>query len=154
MKKNNAWNIRRLVDESFIPSTQRPSVYYWRLSDFKNQSTHNLLYINNGDLTFTESSSDYRLDFLGFSTQSTFFDYDRDGDLDMYLMNHAVHSIRSYGTIKKRKETDSLSGDRLYENLLNEGKKLFVEVTEKSGILNSPLGYGLALTTTDINNDG
>ena len=121
---------------------------------FKNQRTHNLLYINNGDLTFTESSVDYGIDFSGFSTQSTFFDYDRDGDLDMYLMNHAVHSVRSYGTIKKRKETDSLSGDRLYENLLDEGKKSFIEVTEKSGILNSPLGYGLALTTTDINNDG
>ncbi|MDG2371944.1 MAG: VCBS repeat-containing protein [Flavobacteriaceae bacterium] len=121
---------------------------------FKNQRTHNLLYMNNGDLTFTESSIDYGIDFSGFSTQSTFFDYDRDGDLDMYLMNHAVHSVRSYGTIKKRNEKDSVSGDRFYENLLNEGKKSFVEVTEKSGILNSPLGYGLALTVTDINNDG
>ncbi|MFQ3351463.1 MAG: hypothetical protein ACI914_000708 [Candidatus Marivariicella framensis] len=121
---------------------------------FKNQSTHNLLYINNGDLTFTESSSDYGLDFLGFSTQSTFFDYDRDGDLDMYLMNHATHSVRSYGTTKKRKEKDSISGDRFYENLLDEGKNKFIEVTDKSGILSSPLGYGLALTTTDINDDG
>jgi len=121
---------------------------------FKNQSTHNLLYINNGDLTFTESSNDYGLDFLGFSTQSTFFDYDKDGDLDMYLMNHATHSVRSYGTTKKRKEKDSISGDRFYENLLDEGKNEFIEVTEKSGILSSPLGYGLALTTTDINDDG
>ena len=121
---------------------------------FKNQSTHNLLYINNGDLTFTESSSNYGLDFLGFSTQSTFFDYDRDGDLDMYLMNHATHSVRSYGTTKKRKEKDSISGDRFYENLLDEGKNKFIEVTDKSGILSSPLGYGLALTTTDVNDDG
>jgi len=119
-----------------------------------NQRSHNLLYINNGDLTFTESSSDYGVDFSGFSTQSTFFDYDRDGDLDMYLMNHATHSVRSYGTIKKRKEKDSVSGDRFYENLLDEGKSAFIEVTEKSGILSSPLGYGLALTTTDINDDG
>tara|TARA_Y100000996_G_scaffold246370_1_gene193709 strand:- start:15325 stop:18555 length:3231 start_codon:yes stop_codon:yes gene_type:complete len=121
---------------------------------FKDQRTHNLLYINNGDLTFTESSIDYGLDFSGFSTQSTFFDYDRDGDLDMYLMNHAVHSVRSYGTIKKRNEKDSISGDRFFENKLNEEKRSFIEVTEESGIFNSPLGYGLALTATDINNDG
>tara|TARA_B100000686_G_scaffold355148_1_gene470410 strand:+ start:329 stop:3535 length:3207 start_codon:yes stop_codon:yes gene_type:complete len=124
------------------------------VEDFYNKTTNNLLFINNGDLTFTEMSKEYGLDFSGFSTQSTFLDYDNDGDLDMYLMNHSVHSVRSYGTIKKRIEKDSISGDRFYENLLNEGINKFVEVTEKSGIYNSPLGYGLAITTTDINNDG
>ena len=121
---------------------------------FKNERHHNLLYINNGDLTFTEVSKDYGLDFSGFSTQAAFFDYDRDGDLDMYLLNHAVHSVRSYGSIKKRSEKDSISGDRFYKNMLSEGQSLFVEVTEEAQILSSPLGFGLAVTTTDINDDG
>lgn len=121
---------------------------------FLNEKHTNLLYLNNGDETFTEVAQEYGVDFSGFSTQSAFFDYDRDGDLDMYLLNHAVHSVRSYGTTKKRKEKDSISGDRLYKNMLVEGQNRFVEVTEEAGIRNSPLGYGLAITTTDINNDG
>ena len=121
---------------------------------FQNKAQTNLLYLNNGDETFTEVAAEYGLDFSGFSTQSAFFDYDQDGDLDMYLLNHAVHSVRSYGTTKKRAEKDSISGDRFYKNLLVEGENRFVDVTEEVGIYNSPLGYGLAITTTDINNDG
>ena len=121
---------------------------------FQNKAHTNLLYLNNGDETFTEVAEAYGVDFSGFSTQSAFFDYDNDGDLDMYLLNHAVHSIRSYGTTKKRAEKDSISGDRFYKNLLVEGENRFVDVTGEVGIYNSPLGYGLAITTTDINNDG
>lgn len=121
---------------------------------FQNKQQTNLLYLNNGDGTFTEVAQDYGVDFSGFSTQSAFFDYDKDGDLDMYLLNHAVHSVRSYGTVKKRTEKDSISGDRLYKNLLVEGENRFVDVTEEAQIRNSPLGYGLAITTTDINEDG
>ncbi len=129
-------------------------IYVSKVGLFSIPTAHNLLYINNGDLTFTERSESYGLNFSGFSTQATFFDYDRDGDLDMYLLNHGIHSVRSFGTTKKRTEKDSLSGDRFYENKLNEGRLVFEEVTEKAGISNSPLGYGLAITTTDINNDG
>jgi len=121
---------------------------------FKNERHHNLLYLNNGDMTFTEVSKDYGLDFSGFSTQAAFLDYDRDGDLDMYLLNHAVHSVRSYGSVAKRSEKDSISGDRFYKNMLVEGQAGFVDVTEEAKILSSPLGFGLAITTTDINNDG
>ena len=110
--------------------------------------------MNNGDLTFTEKANEFGLDFTGFSTQATFFDYDRDGDLDMYLLNHAIHTVRSYGTAKKRMESDSLSGDRFFENKLNESNKKFVDVTKASKIYDTPLGYGLAVTTTDVNNDG
>ena len=121
---------------------------------FQNKQQTNLLYLNNGDETFTEVAADYGVDFSGFSTQAAFLDYDQDGDLDMYLLNHAVHSVRSYGTTKKRSEKDSISGDRFYKNLLVEGENRFEDVTDEVGIYNSPLGYGLAITTTDINNDG
>ena len=129
-------------------------IYVSKVGNYKSLKAHNLLYINQGNNTFTESSKAYGLDFSGFSTQATFLDYDNDGDVDMYLMNHAVHTPRSYGDIRKRATSDSLSGDRFYENKLNEGEAKFVNVTEASGIYNSALGYGLAITTSDINNDG
>jgi len=129
-------------------------IYVSKIGNYKGLEAHNLLYINNGDLTFTESSKQYGLGFSGFSTQASFFDYDNDGDMDMYQLNCAVHTPRSYGKSDKRFETDSLSGDRLYENKLNEGILKFEDVTQKSGIYSSPLGYGLALTTSDINQDG
>lgn len=69
-------------------------------------------------------------------------------------MNHSIHTPRSYGKTNKRLEKDSLAGDRFYENKLNEGALSFVDVTDASGIYSSPLGYGLALVTSDINQDG
>lgn len=114
---------------------------------------YNRLYINNGDGTFSEKAKEYGLDFRGLSTQALFIDYDNDGDLDLYLLNHNIHNINSYGSIEKRKEKDIYAGDRFYENRINEGGK-FVDVTEKAGIYNSPLGYGLAIAAADLNNDG
>ena len=69
-------------------------------------------------------------------------------------MNHTVHTPRNYGISEKRKERDNKSGDRLYENLLDEGMLSFTEVTSKAGIYSSALGYGLAIATVDVNNDG
>lgn len=115
---------------------------------------HNLVYINQGDGTFREMAAELGLAFQGFATQVAFLDYDRDGDLDMYLLNHNIHSVRSYGAITKRQERDPYAGDRLYENRLNAAEKSFVDVTTQAGIYNSPLGYGLAITCADINGDG
>ena len=129
-------------------------IYVSNVSDYKNLRGHNRLYVNNGDLTFTEISKEIGLDFVGFGTQASFFDYDNDGDLDVYLLNHSIHTPRNYGRANKRYEKDLKSGDRLYENLLNEGNFKFVEVTKKSGIYSSSLGYGLAISTIDINQDG
>ncbi|MEQ8704879.1 MAG: VCBS repeat-containing protein [Phaeodactylibacter sp.] len=117
-------------------------------------AAHNLLYINQKDGTFKESSKAYGLNIQGFSTQACFLDYDQDGDLDMYLLNHNVHSVRSYGTTKKRKESDPWAGDRFLENRVNEAEGQFVDVTEAVGIYNSPLGYGLAISAADLNGDG
>lgn len=120
----------------------------------KNAQVHNLLYINKGDFRFEEVSEAMGLDFSGYSTQATFIDYDRDGDLDMYLANHSVHTVRSYGTIEKRKERVALYGDVFYENRLNEAEAKFVDVSEAVGIYGSALGYALCIVATDINNDG
>ena len=129
-------------------------IYICKVAPLSDEPTHNLLYINNGDATFTEASQQYGLDFSGYSTQASFFDYDGDGDLDMYLLNHSVHSVRSYGKVEQRKTKDKLSGDRLFENQLNEAAGRFVDVTEQAGIYSSALGYGLAIITNDLNKDG
>ncbi|MFY0685952.1 MAG: VCBS repeat-containing protein [Cyclobacteriaceae bacterium] len=125
-------------------------IYVSRVSRYKHLSGHNELYINNGDLTFTESSAMYGLDFGGFSTQAAFFDMDNDGDQDMYLLNHAIHTQHSYGRASMRQRKDSLSGDRLYENVGNS----FIDITASSGIYTSEIGYGLGIGLSDINQDG
>lgn len=129
-------------------------IYVCKVSMSKdNPQEHNLLYINQKDGTFKEMSEEYGLNFKGFSTHSVFFDYDGDGDLDVYLLNQNIHSVNSYGTIEKRKENDPYAGDRLFENRLKEDKK-FVDVTANAGIYSSPLGYGLGIAASDVNNDG
>ncbi len=129
-------------------------IYITKVANYKTLRGHNMLYINNGDNTFKESSAAYQLDFSGLSTHAAFFDFDVDGDMDMYLLNQSVHSNSSYGSIGNRSIQDTLSGDRLFENKLNEGYQFFEDVTENSGIYSSALGYGLALSVSDINNDG
>ncbi|SMC44638.1 FG-GAP repeat-containing protein [Cellulophaga tyrosinoxydans] len=129
-------------------------IYVSKVGNYKNLKAHNLLYINKGNNTFEESAKTYGLDFSGLSTQAAFLDYDNDGDMDVYLMNHSIHTPRSYGSSSKREISDDLAGDRFYENKLEEGIIKFVDVTENSGIFSSALGYGLAITTSDINNDG
>ncbi|MBK8703003.1 MAG: VCBS repeat-containing protein [Saprospiraceae bacterium] len=81
-------------------------IYVCQVGQYKTFEGRNQLFINNGDLTFTEKAADYGLDFKGFSTQAAFFDYDRDGDLDMYLLNHSVHGTDIYGRATIRQRTD------------------------------------------------
>lgn len=129
-------------------------IYVCKVGEYKTLKSTNQLFINNGDLTFTESAKQVGLNFSGFSTQSTFFDYDRDGDLDMFLMNHAVHTARSYAPVGSRYEADPLAGDRLFQNQLSQGEFRFVDVSAEAGIFSSPQGYGLGLVAADVNQDG
>jgi enediyne biosynthesis protein E4 len=129
-------------------------IYVCRLGNFKGITGKNELYINNGDLTFTESAAAYGLDFQGFSTQAAFFDYDRDGDLDMYLLNHAVHTENTYGRASLRYMDSGPEGDRLYRNNAEKGEVRFTPVTNEAGIFSSQIGYGLGVGISDINNDG
>ncbi len=129
-------------------------IHICQVSHYKGLEGANQLFINNGDLTFTDRAAEYGIDFQGFSTQAAFFDYDLDGDLDLFLLNHSVHSTRTYGQVDMRGEYDPASGDRLYRNELSSGYRRFTVVTQSSGIYSSQIGYGLNVTVSDLNHDG
>jgi hypothetical protein len=130
-------------------------IYVCNLGNYQGKTGKNELFLNNGDGTFTEAASTYGLDFSTFSSQALFFDYDRDGDLDMYLLNHAIHTINSYVSRNKiMNKFDTMSGDRLLRNNLDKGELTFTDVTFDAGIQSSPVGFGLGVSASDINNDG
>ena len=130
-------------------------IFVCGVGSYKEFNGSNQLFINNGDMTFTDRAEEYGLSFQGFSTQAAFFDYDNDGDLDMYLLNHSVHTTRSYGHSRLRHESDLLAGDKLYRNdLVPSGQPRFVQVTAMAGIYSSQIGYGLGVAVSDVNNDG
>ncbi len=110
----------------------------------------NELFINNKNNTFTESAAEYGLDLDNYSSSAAFFDYDLDGDLDMYLLNHAVHSELSFGNMNIRNKRSYECGDKLFRN--DNGK--FVDVSEQAGIFGGANGYGLGLAVSDFNLDG
>ncbi|WP_235893026.1 FG-GAP repeat domain-containing protein, partial [Flavobacterium franklandianum] len=111
---------------------------------------HNELFINNKNNTFTESASEYGLDLDNYSSSAAFFDYDGDGDLDMYLLNHAIHSEASYGKADIRNKRNYESGDKLFRN--DDGE--FVDVSAQAGIFGGANGYGLGIAISDFNLDG
>jgi len=114
---------------------------------------HNELFINKGNSTFTEESKAYGLDFAGLTTQSAFFDYDHDGDLDCYILNQSAHPHANIVDTMNRRKPDPLSGDILYRNDVNTSGK-FTDVSQQANIYQSNLGYGLGLAVADLNNDG
>ncbi|WP_310590434.1 VCBS repeat-containing protein [Dyadobacter sp. NIV53] len=135
-------------------------IYVCAVGKFRDLKGKNELYINNGNWTFTEKAAEYGLDFSGFSTQAAFFDYDQDGDLDCYLLNHAVHTSLSYDKVTTRTLRNNESGDYLYESQVSNVKGdpskpvKFIDVSEKSGIFGAAMGYGLGIAVADLNNDG
>jgi len=142
-------------------------IYVCAVSNYKGLKGTNALYINNGigpngQVTFVERAADYGLDFEGFATQAAFFDYDRDGDLDVYLLNHAVHTSRSYDQVSTRNLFNNEAGDYLLENQLitadgtlpPDKPVKFKDVSKQAGIFQAAMGYGLGIAITDINNDG
>ncbi|MEW7290160.1 VCBS repeat-containing protein [Aquimarina sp. 2304DJ70-9] len=125
-------------------------IYVCAVVGLQNLKGKNELFINNGDGTFTEKAKSYGLDFQNFSTSASFFDYDNDGDLDMYLLNHAIHTQNSFGNASLRTNRSNESGDKL---LRNDGER-FKDVSEEAGIFGGANGYGLGIATADFNNDG
>lgn len=130
-------------------------IYVCRVGRFQGMNSRNQLLIckevRNGVPIFQDSADAYGLDFSGFSTQAVFFDMDRDNDLDLFLLNHAVHQNGTFAPRDYFLGTyDSLSGDRLYKN----EKGSFLDITKGSGINSSAIGYGLGVVVSDLNNDG
>jgi hypothetical protein len=111
---------------------------------------NNELFINNGDLTFTEMSAEYGIDDKGLSNHAAFFDFDRDGDLDMYLLNNSLRSIGIYDLREGQRDIrDPEGGNKLYRN---DGDR-FTDVSEQAGIYGSAIGFGLGVTVSDVNRD-
>jgi hypothetical protein len=131
-------------------------IYVCRVGKYEILNNKNQLLIckgidKNGVPFYEDEAKQYGLDFSGFSTQALFFDYDMDGDLDMFLLNHSVHQN---GTFAPRADFlgtyNLLSGDRIYRNDGN----VFTDVTKETGINSSAISYGLGVVTADINLDG
>ena len=124
-------------------------IYVCALSNYKDIEGSNELYINRGDNTFEEKAADYGLDYSGMATQSSFFDFDRDGDLDMYLATHGPNNSRAYDRVMATEvPSDLISVDRFFRN----DNGVFVDISKEAGI-NGP-GHSLGLAVADLNNDG
>ncbi|MBX2962917.1 MAG: VCBS repeat-containing protein [Cyclobacteriaceae bacterium] len=134
-------------------------IYVSNAGNLEGDNHDNDLYINNGDLTFTERAAEYNLAKSGFSTHASFFDYDKDGDLDVYLLNNSNIPVSSLGYAadrdKRASDWESVPerfrgvGDVLLRN--DDGK--FVDVSEEAGIYGSLIGFGLGVMICDINGD-
>ncbi|MCE2957237.1 MAG: VCBS repeat-containing protein, partial [Flammeovirgaceae bacterium] len=125
-------------------------IYVCAVVGLKNLRGHNELFINNGDNTFSERSEEYGLDFEAFSSSASFLDFDLDGDLDVFLLNHAVHTPESFGHANLRNTRTDETGGKL---LKNEGGK-FVDVSSEANIYGGINGYGLGVGVADFNLDG
>lgn len=125
-------------------------IYVCNSGDIKGNRRENELFINKGDLTFTEQAEKYGLADRGFSTHAAFFDYDKDGDLDCYVLNNSFRPISTLGYKNLRNERDPDGGDKLFNN--RDGH--FYDVSEEAGIFGSVIGFGLGVTVGDVNQDG
>ena len=115
----------------------------------------NLLFINQHNGTFTEEAADYGLADTAYSTQATFFDYDGDGRLDMYLLNHTLNDMQPNNIRNYKADSNAVAGDKLYHNEGNSAginHPFFKDVSKAAGIVED--GNGLGIAVSDFNNDG
>ncbi len=126
-------------------------IYLCNSGDIEGDNKRNELYLNNQDGTFREAAESFGLANEGLSTHAVFFDYDRDGDLDCYLLNNSYQAIGSFNLERnERPKRDEEGGDVLYRN--DNGQ--FVDVSEAAGIYGSIIGFGLGITVGDVDRDG
>ena len=134
-------------------------IYVSNAGNMEGNNHDNDLYINNGDLTFTEKAEEFNLAKTGFSTHASFFDYDKDGDLDAYILNNSNIPVTSLGYAEQRDKRaqdwdnvpDIFRG--VGDMLLRNDNGTFVDVSEEAGIYGSLIGFGLGVMVTDINGD-
>lgn len=126
-------------------------IYLCRSGDSDPVRRRNLLYLNLGKGKFREAAVEYGIADEGYSTQAVFFDYDRDGDLDMFLANHSLQQYaRGNETAAMRRRQLSPFSDKLYRN--DNGH--FTDVSKEAGILSNVLTFGLGVAISDFNDDG
>ncbi len=150
---DSAWNTGVSVVD--INNDGLLDIYICRLGHFEKFNNANQLLvcqgIVNGVPTYRNEAEKYGLNFSGFSTQASFFDYDGDGDLDVFLLNHSVHQNGTFAPRNNFMGTfDPLSGDRIYKN----DNGYFKDVTASTKINSSAISYGLGVVVSDINLDG
>ena len=126
-----------------------PDIYLCSAGNLSEERRANLLYINNGDNTFTERGEAYGVADKGFSTMAAFLDYDRDGDLDLYVVTYANDTWDTSVIYPKVSDGSGKATDRLFRN---NGNNTFTNVSREAGILIE--GYGLGVSVCDINRDG
>lgn len=127
-------------------------IYVTNSGQFGKEDRENELFINKGNLSFTEQAGEFGIADIGNSIHASFFDYDKDGYLDLYVLNnYASKPIAKYNLDNNLREKDHLrGGDRLYRNDGGE----FTDVTDESGIYSSEIGFGLGVSVGDVNRDG
>ncbi|KAA3620909.1 MAG: hypothetical protein DWP94_11555 [Flavobacterium sp.] len=145
---NSTWNTGAVMAD--VNGDGWLDIYVTAVVGINGFKGRNELFINNGDNTFTESAADYGLDLATYGTTASFFDYDLDGDLDVYLLNHAVHTEESFGRVQLRHTRNEMTGDRL---MRNDGNT-FTDVSEEAGIYGGINAYGLGVAIADFNKDG
>lgn len=126
-------------------------IYVANSTDQRQRLRKNFLFMNNGDQTFTERAEEYGIADNAYSTHSAFLDYDKDGDLDLFSLNHSVDQYALFREefIQLRNSRDTRYGQKLFRN---DGDR-FTEVTSTAGIFNSALNFGLGLAIADFNGD-
>ncbi len=133
-------------------------IYVCNAGYIKGDDQKNELFINNGDLTFTEKATEYNLADSGFTTHAAFFDYDKDGDLDVYILNNSFIPVSSLEYTSKRElraedwnVPNAVKGGG--DKLLRNDNGIFTDVSEEANIFGSLIGFGLGVTVGDINQD-
>ncbi len=126
-------------------------IYICRSADINPEMRRNMLFINNGDLSFSEKAKEYGLADIGYSTQAAFFDYDKDGDLDCFIINHSLQKYTAgvQDNPELRKEHNPDYSSKLYRN----DNMQFHDVSDSAGITSNVLTFGLGIAVSDFNND-
>jgi len=125
-------------------------IYVCNSGDVDGADKENELFINNGDLTFTEQAKKFNLNNVGYSTHAAFFDYDQDGDLDCYILNN---SFKDPGKIELYKKVREVANDIGGDKLMRNDGNFFTDVTLEAGIYSSNIGFGLGVAISDLNGD-
>jgi enediyne biosynthesis protein E4 len=126
-------------------------IYICRSGNGDEDSRRNLLFINQKNGTFKEMAAQYGIDDPGNSTQAIFFDYDNDGDLDLFILNHSIKRLKNFDVAYMKSARDPMAGDKLYRN---DGNGHFTDVSVQAGIIGNPICFGLGVAVADFNGDG